>query len=179
MVQVLRFLLLVGLMALPVASAAQSNDRSVMRMVCFDSDQTASGQSTGGWTAIITQMNNEQYPATTFIPDEQGQYAEKFPMFENIIFFMFVFEETTGLSAATDARSLAEELLASGSAPVPVLAEGNRVGSLFDMSWGGSSTFQYDSADQSKNIYSDVDQSEQRVPVCQPPFVYVAPSGNG
>lgn len=157
-------------------SFAQSTDQSVMRMVCFDASETVNGQSTGGWTAVITQMNNDQYPASTFIPDQNDDYAEKFPMFENIIFFLFVFEQTDGISTASDPEALAEDLLRSGNTPVPILAEGNRVGSFLDLSWSEASSFQFDSADQSKNLYVDPANGVERVPVCQPPFAFVVPS---
>lgn len=165
-----------ALMAWAFPNFAQSTDQSVMRMVCFDASEAGNGQSTGGWTAIITQMNNEEYPASTFIPDQNGGYAERFPMFENIIFFLFVFEQTDGISAALDPQVLAEELLRSGNTPVPILAEGNRVGSLLDLSWSDSSSFQFDSADQSKNLFVDPANGVERVPVCQPPFAFVVTS---
>lgn len=171
----IRYLLLCVLAIFPVAGLAQSETQSVMRMVCYDSAESTNGERTGGWTVIITQMTNEQHPAETFIPDENGNFAEKFPMFEDTFFFVSVFEETAGISTAEDLSDFADALLVSEAAPPWILAEGNRVGTLLDMSWGESSTFEYDSADQSRNLYRNTSTQDDRVPVCQRPFAYEIP----
>ncbi len=148
-----------------------------MRMVCFDSAETTNGESTGGWTVIVTQQSSELHAAETFIPDDSGQYAEKFPMFENITFFISVFSNTAGVAASDDLAAFADALLVSPDAPPWIIAEGNRVGTLLDISWGDSNGFKYDSADQTKNAYLDIASADERTPICQKPFAYVIPGG--
>lgn len=146
-----------------------------MRMVCFDSTESQDGEPTGGWTVIITQMTNAEYPAETFIPDETGNFAEKFPMFEDTFFFVSVFEQTSGISTADDISAFVDALLISDDAPAWILAEGSRVGTVLDMSWGDSSTFEYDSANQTRNLYRNTSTQDERIPICQRPFAYTVP----
>lgn len=167
-----------ALCGLPIAVDAQSTSQPVMRMVCFDAAETTNGESTGGWTIIVTQQTSELHPAETFIPDDDGQYAEKFPMFENITFFVSVFPVTAGVAAPDNLPAFSDALLVSQDAPPWIIAEGNRVGTLLDIGWGDSNRFKYDSADQTKNAFLDNATGDERTPICQKPFEYVIP-GSG
>lgn len=162
-------LFLAGLIA-PSTVLGQSSGDPVMQMVCVDSVQSPNGTLGGGWTVVVTQMSSEKFPASTFIPDQGNDFSAKFPMFENITFLIAVFDETPSAATAADLPTFARGLLERDDASTLQMAEGNRVGSLFSIRWGDEGQFDYDSVDQSQNIYRSADASDARTPVCQTPY---------
>lgn len=172
-VQSIGLVMLAASSIVPVSVQAQSNDNAVMRMVCFAAPPSAGVVSNGGWTVVITQMTNENYAADIFIPDENGEYADKFPMFDNTLFYASVFENAPKAGASDTIESYAAELLRSVNAPAATLSEGNRVGTLLDLKLDGSGAFQYDSVNQNNNLFVDPTTGEERHPICGSPFFHV------
>ncbi|MEP6017067.1 MAG: hypothetical protein ABJ251_01130 [Paracoccaceae bacterium] len=153
---------------------AQSIDDVVMRLVCFDVSEAANFAENGGWTVIITQMSNEKFAAEIFIPDNTGDYVDKFPMFENTGFLFSVFEDAPGTNGFDNLAEFAEELFVNDTAAMLRTSEGRRVGTLLDLSMEGVSIFQYDSKNQSINYFVDPLKGEERAIVCEPPFLHTS-----
>ena len=172
LVQAVGFLMFSTSLTVPFDAQAQSNDSTLMRMVCFGASNSAGVLNDGGWTAVITQVSNENYAADIFIPDANGEYADKFPMFDNTFFYVSVFEDAPVAGVTESIPSYAATLLQSNNAPVAMLSEGNRVGTLLDLKLEGSGAFQYDSLNQNNNLFIDPKTGEERHPICETPFLY-------
>ena len=166
------FLVCMAMSCLPFGAKAQSVDEAVMRLVCFDASDAANFEENGGWTVVITQISNEKFAADIFIPDGDGDYADKFPMFENTGFFFSVFENAPGTNGFDSIAAFAEELFLNDAAAVLRPSEGRRVGTLLDLGVDGVSIFKYDSKNQSANFFLDPLKGEERAPVCEPPFLH-------
>ena len=170
--QLLSCLMLCASFTFPTGVQAQSSNDALMRMVCFDSDNSTGLRNNEGWTVVVTQMNNEKYKADIFIPDGNGDFADKFPMFENTYFFIAVFPNAPAANTLGNIQLFAEELLNREDAPTAILAEGSRVGTLLDLNLDGSGAFQYDSLNQANNLFVDPITGEERNPVCERPFYH-------
>jgi len=85
--------LLLGLffLGMPVALSAQSSDDAVMRLECFDAAEYGSNE---GFAIVVTQKSSDEYPADNFLPDRNGNYADRFPMFSNAGFFFSVLKRS-------------------------------------------------------------------------------------
>ena len=147
---------------------AQDANWPVARLLCFD----AKAPFGGGWAAVITQVSAEKYPADIFVPDENGNFAEKFPMFEDIYFSVSVFENTQGLNPNVDTQSMTNELLLRPDAPPSFQAEGNRVGTALNIKWEGSGSLQYDTKDQEKNFFVSPSSDQELKLTCSKPFIF-------
>lgn len=151
---------------------AQSNDDALMRLVCFDSAATTGNQGGNGWAIVITQVSNDNYAADIFIPDANGDYADRFPMFTNTGFFFSIFENAPAKAASVDIETFVEDLFVNNTDVMTRLAEGSRVGTLLDLTLEGSGALKFDSKDQAMNYFFDPLNNEERAPVCEPPFRY-------
>lgn len=152
-------------LALPTTAFAQSGDE-LMRMICFDS-----ARPNNGWAIVVSQVSNDAYSADTFIPNAQGEYAERFPMFDRIAFSISVYRNAPGFNGG-DAASFTQDLVTRGPQPTPFVVEGHRVNSVLELRWGISSQMKFDSLAQEQNFYVNVEMGEDRKPVCQLPFAF-------
>ncbi|MEL6573326.1 MAG: hypothetical protein AAFQ64_16820 [Pseudomonadota bacterium] len=163
--------LMMSAICIPSIASAQEDTNGVMRLVCFESSDPNGRPVDGGWLAVITQMTSEVYSADIFIPDEDGNYEDMFPMFENTMFLISIFENAEIADSEKNISEIAAELLMGDVTPGTILAEGNRVNSLLDLSWGGSNKLKYDSINPSMNIFVDFDQDVELTPYCNKPFI--------
>ena len=153
----------------PATASTQSSDDDVMRLVCFDSAE--SGRNTG-WAIVVTQISNQEYPADIFLPDRNGDYADRFPMFSTTGFYFSVFEDVPATIRSGGPEAFGANLFQNSPTVMTRLAEGSRVGTLLDLTLEGSGVFKFDSKDQSKNFFSDPQFGEERSGLlCEPPFL--------